>query len=315
MGAKQSYGAVGRGDTLNFKPEDLRIITDKNHPLYDPRVEREPEEGMILSIMAHGVIVPAVIFRIGDEVFIKDGHQRRACAIEANKRLTKEGKKPVVIPCVWKRGDDKTLFGISVTTNEVRYGDTPMERAKKMQRAADFNGGDLDAVAVDFGVTTATVKNMLALLECAPVVQRAVEAGKVGATIATKLSKLPKEEQTATLDKMIEAGATKGAAAQKAVRGKGTDEAMSKSLSANARKKMRTALSEGAFETLKGLEAIIAKAVVATLARVDGDLKQLKTWPGVSAIAEDALKPKVKVKKVKAVKKPRKAKAQAEVTA
>lgn len=43
MGAKNSYGAVGRGDTLSFRPEDLKVITDKAHPLYDPRVERQAD--------------------------------------------------------------------------------------------------------------------------------------------------------------------------------------------------------------------------------------------------------------------------------
>lgn len=303
MGAKNSYGAVGRGDTLSFEPEKLKVVTDPTHPLYDPRVERQPDEGMILSIMRNGILVPLVIYRDGEDVYVADGRQRRAAAIEANKRLTKEGGTPVVLPCVWKRGDEKKLYEISVTTNAVRSGDSPLESARKMQHLANLNGNDLDAVAVAFGVTTATVKNHLALLDCAPAVQKAVESNKIPATVATKLAKMPREEQTSTLEKMIESGATKGAAAQKAAKGKASDDSLVKGLSAAQRKKMIAALLEGSFETLKGLEAIVAKAVAAALARVDGDTKPLKAWPGVAAIAEDAIAKKAKAKKPAKMKK------------
>lgn len=299
MGAKHSYGAVGRGDTLNFKPETLKVITDPKHPLYDPRVERDPDEGMILSIMAEGILVPLIVSRDGDSVYITDGRQRWKAAIEANKRLKKEGGAPVLLPCVWKRGDEKKLYEISVATNAIRSGDSPLESARKMQHLAKLNGNDLDAVARAFGCTKATVKNHLALLECAPIVQKAVEANKIPATVATKLSKMPREEQVSTLEKMVTAGATRGAAAQKAARGKADEESLVRGLTATERKKMRAALSEEVFETLRGLDAIVAKAVAATLALVDGNTRALKAWPVVASIVSDAIAPKKSISKPK----------------
>jgi ParB family chromosome partitioning protein len=50
MGSKL-YGAEGRGDVLNFKPEMLSVITDPKHPLYDERIELPVDEAMVLSIM------------------------------------------------------------------------------------------------------------------------------------------------------------------------------------------------------------------------------------------------------------------------
>lgn len=85
MGKKLTYGAVGRGDTLNFRPEDLKVITDAKHPLYDARVERPVDEAMVLSIMSLGIIEPLVIARDGESVYVVDGRQRRLNAIEANK--------------------------------------------------------------------------------------------------------------------------------------------------------------------------------------------------------------------------------------
>ncbi len=97
MGKKQGYGSVGRGDTISFKPETLKVITDVKHPLYDARVEREPAEAMILSIMRRGILVPMLITRDGDDVYVVDGRQRRSAALEANKRLAKAGGEPVVL--------------------------------------------------------------------------------------------------------------------------------------------------------------------------------------------------------------------------
>ena len=211
MASKKSYeGQTGRGDTINFEPEALKVITDEKHPLYDPRVERTPDEAMIASVIRLGILEPVLITKDGDDnVIVLAGRQRRAAAIEANKRLKKEGQPEISVPCIWKRGDDGKLFEISVSENEVRSGDSPLERAKKMQRLVDF-GRDEAQVAVVFGCTVATVKNHLALLECAPAVKKAVESGQVSATVATKLSKMSREEQETTLEKMVAEGLVRG---------------------------------------------------------------------------------------------------------
>src|SRR5271154_2336900 len=101
MGTKNLYGAEGRGDTLNFLPENLKVISDPKHPLYDPRVEREPSEEMILSIMRQGVLVPLSVHRDGEDGIVNDGRQGRAATSGANRRLKKEGGEPVLCPCVW----------------------------------------------------------------------------------------------------------------------------------------------------------------------------------------------------------------------
>ncbi|HED3827036.1 TPA: hypothetical protein R4218_002550 [Klebsiella pneumoniae] len=44
------YGASGKTNVLNFEPENLHLVTDKTHPLYDERVHLPIEEGMVLNI-------------------------------------------------------------------------------------------------------------------------------------------------------------------------------------------------------------------------------------------------------------------------
>lgn len=46
------YGASGKTNVLNFEPENLHLVTDKTHPLYDERVHLPLEEGMVLNIAA-----------------------------------------------------------------------------------------------------------------------------------------------------------------------------------------------------------------------------------------------------------------------
>jgi len=283
MGAKNSYGAVGRGDTLSFKPETLKVITDPKSPLYDARVERPVDEAMVLSIMSLGIIEPLVIARDGENVYVVDGRQRRTNAIEANKRLAKAGAEEVLCPCVWRRGDDAKLFEVIVSANEIRSGDSTLERAKKMAHLMSL-GRDEKQVAVAFGCTPQTVRNAMALLECAPTVKKAVESGTIPMTAAMQLSKLNREEQDKTLGEMVEKGATKGARAVETARRarkdnpseKSTVHMMSKHALAEWKKKLKDESSK---------DAQIAYAVVA---RILGGERSLANYPRLRETLEAA---------------------------
>lgn len=275
MVAKNTHGAVGRGDTLLFEPETLKVITDTKHPLYDARVERPVDEAMVLSIMSLGIIEPLVITRTGgDDVYVLDGRQRRLNAIEANKRLRKQGAEPVVCPCVWRRGEDAKLYEVLVAANEVRSGDSLLERAKKMEHLRSL-GRDDAQVAVAFGCTVATVRNSLALLECSPVVRKAVESGQVTATIATQLSKLPREEQDTRLAEMVKDGSAKGArgleAAKRAKKGEAATASTVKMMNRNQLTEWKAKLKKA-----EGKDADIALAIVS---RILGQERSLANYP------------------------------------
>lgn len=223
--AKASYGAVGRGDLLFFEPESLVIVTDKAHALYDERVDPESggflplDERLVRSIMARGVLEPIIIRKNGETkkgkpiVEVVDGRQRVRCAIEANKRLKAEHKEAVRVPGVQKRGDDGDLFGVMISTNEIRQQDTPMVRARKLGRYLDL-GRTVEDAAVTFGVSVATCKNYLAMLDCAKPVQEAVESGEMPMRVAKELFPLPKGEQATALESMRAEGKLNGAAAK-----------------------------------------------------------------------------------------------------
>lgn len=193
------YSAAGKTNVLRFDPETLHLVTDEKSPLYDERVHAEPNERMVLNIMAKGVRVPIIIWKNPETGLteVVDGRQRVINAREANRRLIAQGEPPVEVQGVVHRSTSANgadLADVMVLTNELREQDTHTNRARKMQRLADL-GRDEEAIALVFGVTAQTIRSTLALLE-APVAERqAVDAGQITLAQSKQLAKLPIEKR------------------------------------------------------------------------------------------------------------------------
>jgi ParB family transcriptional regulator, chromosome partitioning protein len=202
-----AYGAAGKTNLLLFNPEDLTIVTDEKHPLYDERVNLPLDEALVKNIMYHGVLEPVVVRKNAEtgKTEVVDGRQRARACVAANKRLAARGEATHMLPAVVKRGEDSALSGMMVSTNELRQADTPMNRAKKMGRLLNMGKTEED-ISVLFGISKATVKNTLGVLDCCGAVKKAVDDGKINVTAAYGLAKLPADEQKTTLAKMIAAG-------------------------------------------------------------------------------------------------------------
>lgn len=201
-------GQQNKKDIRYFDPAALKVA-EEGSPRFDPRSKRPFEEAMVLSIMEKGVVQPLVIYADGDDAYVGIGHQRRINAIEANRRLVAQGKPPVLVPCLLRKEDDIGILVIRAMENNIRSGDSIMERAKAMQQLQE-RGATTKDLAISFGCTDQTVRNTLDLLDCDAKVQRKVVSGELPAIAATKLAKLPREEQVKRLDKMLETGATRG---------------------------------------------------------------------------------------------------------
>ncbi len=190
------YGASGKTNVLNFEPENLHLVTDKTHPLYDERVHLPIEEGMVLNIAELGVLEPIIVWKDPETGLscVVVGRQRVKHTLEANKLRLKEGKDPLLVPGVVKRGSANQMAKYMVSENEIRRPDTPLGRAKKMSDALD-RGLDEDDIAVLFGCSVQTVRATLSLLDATQAVREAVEAGTVTVTQARQLASLKPEEQ------------------------------------------------------------------------------------------------------------------------
>jgi ParB family chromosome partitioning protein len=192
-------------------PDDLYIIgldTDDgpDHPLYDPRHNQPVPESMIRNVMYHGVLEPVLVRKDGDDrLDVVAGRQRVRAAREANIRLVEQGKLPIKVAVIAKKGDSSKMMGIMISENEIRRDDSPLAKGRKAQRLIDF-GSSLEEVAVVFGVDPKSISNWLKLLDCDDKVQQAVEAGQISDSAATKLASLPRAQQRETLDEMIASG-------------------------------------------------------------------------------------------------------------
>jgi ParB family chromosome partitioning protein len=202
----ETYGAAGRTNLLLFDPDKLKLVTDKKHHLYDPRVENDPDDSLIASIVFKGVIEPVIVWKDPEtgETVVVDGRQRVKAAREANKRLKKEGRPVRLVKAIVTRGDSKSLMAEMVIANEGRTDVTAIGRAKMAQRLLEA-GHDEGTIAIILHCSVSGLKNYIALLDCPAAVRDAVEKGQIPATQAYKLSKLEPTKAKATLGKMLKA--------------------------------------------------------------------------------------------------------------
>jgi ParB family transcriptional regulator, chromosome partitioning protein len=202
----EAYGADGKTNLLTFDPEKIKLITDKAHKLYDPRVELALDDQLVASIMYRGVIKPVVVWKDPEtgETCAVDGRRRIKAAREANKRLKKQGEPPKLISARVAAGNLQSAMGVMVVANEGHAPPTPMGRAKMAERLLE-NGYTEEQVAVLLHCAKPALKNYLALLQCTGAVRQAVESGRLSSSIAYKLSKAEPDEQKAALEKMLEA--------------------------------------------------------------------------------------------------------------
>jgi len=220
------YNAVGKSNVLFFDPATLHLVTDDKSPLYDERVHNAPQERMVRSIMVKGVRVPIIIVKNPETgaTEVVDGRQRVINAREANRRLVAQGDEPVQVPGVVQKyvGNGADLADVMVLTNELRDSDTPTNRARKMQRLADF-GRDEEAIGLVFGCSAQTVRATLGVLDLSADARKALDAGQVTMSQAKQLAKLTPDEQRAKVAELIQAGAgakpREKAAKQRAVMG------------------------------------------------------------------------------------------------
>jgi ParB family chromosome partitioning protein len=194
-----------RSDAFTLEPERITLITDPNHPLYDPRVHDDPEESLVRNIMVYGVIEPIIIRNNGETVEVVAGRGRVKAALEANRRLTAAGKQPIRVPAILRRGQDADMFGVLISENECRREDNPLLKSVKAQRLIDM-GKTVEEVAIAFGVRRQSVEAWLSLGDVAQPVLDAVERGELSATAAAKLSGLDREKQVETLEAMKDEG-------------------------------------------------------------------------------------------------------------
>ncbi|VWD22235.1 ParB/RepB/Spo0J family partition protein [Burkholderia contaminans] len=212
--SKDVYGAKGKTNTLFFDPEDLTLVEDPAHPLYDERVHMPISESMVLNIMFQGVLQAIEVSKNPEtgDIEVVMGRQRVRNAREANRRLREQGRPPVLVPAnvrkVARAQRSLDLSAATASENAIRQQETHMTTAAKMARQVTMGRCDED-IAVIFGCNVATVRSTLALLDCCEAVQKAVDNGDILVTHARALAKVSPTEQRSKVRELKEAAAGK----------------------------------------------------------------------------------------------------------
>lgn len=209
--SRDSLNAKGKRDAYMFDPEDLVIVMDEKSPLYDERVHLPVNEALVANMLfdpdgvPQGVLEPITVIRNPEsgKIEVVVGRQRVKAAREANKRLRKQGLEPIRVPAMIQRANPYRAMGILISENEHRQDDTPLGKAKKAQRYLDL-GRDESEIATLFGISKASVKNLLALLDAPAAVRNAVDSGKITASDGYRLAKLDPSEAKEKVAELIE---------------------------------------------------------------------------------------------------------------
>jgi ParB family chromosome partitioning protein len=187
-------GARGRGDVHSFDPEDLVIVTDPQHALYDPRHALEPTPEEIANVIQYGILQTILVRREGDKYLVVVGRQRVKWARAANKLLKSRKQAPILVTCRIDRHGENELQGVIIAENECRRADSPAIQSEKLRRYMSLGHDKADAAAT-FAWPMSRIDKLLALAECAPEVRDAVEAKQIPLSEVKRIARQPIEEQ------------------------------------------------------------------------------------------------------------------------
>lgn len=206
--SKPKVYRVGADKFVELWPEEVTVVTDKKHYLFQSRAIDPLDEQMINSVMEHGVLEPPIVVYAGEDADgsdiyqVVDGRQRVRCAVDANTRLENRKDRPRRIVCKVKESGAE-IHGVRLKSilNVHRKDIDPMTRAEGMAEYMSC-GYDKAGTAVDFWTSEKTVDRHLALLKLDKKLQQAIRELKVTLMDALELGKVSHKEQRAAVERL-----------------------------------------------------------------------------------------------------------------
>lgn len=239
--AKTTRDALAKGNFYQYDPDQLVIITDPKHPLFDPRGLEAPDAALVQSMLNFGFKTSSSVEveATKEGLVVVDG-RRRVIAAREVKRIQHEKGEDVSIRVRCLVSKDKPFVGM-ILGNAHRKDESVLQKAAKAKRSIDMGYSEIETANL-FGVTTQTIKNWLAAEALPDLIKAALETNNITVTLALELAKKTPEEQLQVL-----AGAKtlpiKGAQGRERV-SKPQDGETSKRLSAGQVRKFREAFKE-----------------------------------------------------------------------
>jgi len=199
--AKTAFEAP-RSNVFMLLPEELTIVDDKAHWLYDPRVQVPPDEGFVADIEHRGIVQPIVVVKEDGKTLVVVGRRRVGAAKIINER--RKGQEPIRVPCWIRKGDEAALYEVAVAENVHRRNDSIAETVEKATRLMNLTG-DPKRAAAALGRSPSQVQQLLKVNELHKSVRVALYENKIGLVAALQFHGMPLPEQAAALQKLLEA--------------------------------------------------------------------------------------------------------------
>lgn len=153
---------------------EVKLMDLKIDPANVRQTDRAPDEGLLSSIRAKGVIQPLVVRKNGNGYYVTDGGKR----LSALHLLAADGDMPkdVKVPCVVREAtDDATAADVSLTTNFIREDMHPVDIYEAF--AVLLKTKPVESIAKEYGMPLPTVRQHLALGCLSPKVREAWKNG------------------------------------------------------------------------------------------------------------------------------------------
>lgn len=198
--AKTAFEAP-RSNVFMLLPEELTIVDDKAHWLYDPRVQVPPDEAFVGDIEQRGIVQPIVVVKEDGKTLVVVGRRRTQAARIINER--RKGQEPIRVPCWIRKGDEAALYEVACAENVHRRNDSVAETVEKATRLMNLTG-DVKRSAAALGRTPAQVQQLLKVNELHKDVRKALYGNKIGLAAALQFHGMPLPEQAAALQKLLE---------------------------------------------------------------------------------------------------------------
>ena len=196
------------------------------------------------SIRTHGVVQPIVVRETpaGDYELIAGERRWRAAQMAGLD----------VIPSVVRRVADEIALVVGLIENIQRENLNPVEEANGLRRLLDEFGLTHQQVADSIGRSRAAVSNLLRLLNLDPAVRVHLENGRLEAGHARAILSLPREQQLAAADTVI----------QQRLSVRQTEQLVRRYLSGKRKEKRKTAPKDA---DLRQLEEELSQQLAATV--------------------------------------------------
>jgi len=175
---------------------------DTSNALYDTRVHLPLKPEFVENIDQLGVKQAVTGVVIAGRLWIDDGRQRVRAAREANVRRVARGDAPMKVRVVVSsETDPQAIFLLARTLNAFRQDDGPLQIARNFKRAEDSFGTTAEKYAASEGISVATLRGYVTMLDrAAPVLLEAIDGGTIEPTKAAQIARLPAEEQGAAIE-------------------------------------------------------------------------------------------------------------------